>query len=94
MGEKGEIPNVYILEYPGLTVSATLRQGTQRMYSCMSFNASGTMLATVGGAPDYMLTVWDWKNERVILRYRAFGQVGNASSRIYVCYIYKYVCIL
>ena len=28
----------------------------------------------MGSAPDYMLTVWDWKNEQVILRSKAFSQ--------------------
>jgi hypothetical protein len=32
------------------------------------------MLATVGSSPDYMLTVWDWLDEKVILKSKAFGQ--------------------
>ena len=32
------------------------------------------MIATVGSNPDYMLTVWDWIEEKVILKSKAFGQ--------------------
>lgn len=32
------------------------------------------MIATVGSSPDYMLTVWDWKQEKIILRSKAFSQ--------------------
>eukprot|EP00501_MAST-03F_sp_TOSAG23-6_P001482 GSMAST32.ASY1.ANO1.1540.1 assembled CDS len=57
-------PNVYIYQYPSLKV--------KRVY--------GTKLATVGSAPDYMLTVWDWMAEKVILRTKAFSQeVFNVS---------------
>ena len=34
----------------------------------------GTLLASVGGFPDYMLTVWDWEKESVVLRSKAFSQ--------------------
>ena len=32
------------------------------------------MLASVGGDPDYMLTLWDWKKESTVLRSKAFSQ--------------------
>jgi hypothetical protein len=38
------------------------------------FSPDGKMLASVGGDPDYMLTQWDWKNERIVLRSKAFSQ--------------------
>ena len=34
----------------------------------------GKLLASVGGNPDYMLTVWDWKKESIVLRSKAFSQ--------------------
>lgn len=38
------------------------------------------MLATVGSAPDFMLTIWNWEQEKINLRYKAFGQdVFNVS---------------
>lgn len=40
----------------------------------MDFTVTGEKLASVGQAPDYMLTVWDWAKEKVILHCKAFGQ--------------------
>ena len=44
-------------------------------YSDLNFNTNGDKLASVGQDPDFMLTVWDWKSESVILRSKAFSQV-------------------
>lgn len=74
VGEKGEQPNVYIYEYPSGKLYRILRKGTEKMFSCMCWSASGKMLATVGSSPDFMLTVWDWMDEKVILKSKAFGQ--------------------
>ena len=40
----------------------------------MDFNRDGTLLASVGSAPDYMLTLWTWSQEQVILKSKAFSQ--------------------
>ena len=37
-------------------------------YSAVNFSGDGEKLATVGSFPDYMLTVWDWNREQIILR--------------------------
>ena len=74
VGEKGQGPNIYIYKYPALEVFKVLRQGTERSYADLCFSPSGDKLASVGGAPDYLLTVWDWKMEAVVLRSKAFGQ--------------------
>lgn len=31
-------------------------------------------MASLGGAPDYTLTVWDWVNQRVVLKNKAMSQ--------------------
>lgn len=31
-------------------------------------------MASVGGSPDFMLTVWDWEREKIVLRSKAFSQ--------------------
>lgn len=74
MAEKGIKPNVNIFEYPSLKLHRILRDGTEEAYSHLDFSPKGDKLASVGSAPDYMLTVWDWKNELVILRSKAFSQ--------------------
>ena len=55
----------------------TLEKGTVSQYSALSFDKEGQKLASVGGSPDYMLTIWDWENQTTLLRTKAFGQVGN-----------------
>ncbi|XP_060756826.1 cilia- and flagella-associated protein 44-like [Neoarius graeffei] len=74
VAEKGEQPDIIIYEYPSLQPYRTLRGGTCKAYSCVNFNNDGTLLASVGGATDYMLTLWDWNQEQVVLRYKAFSQ--------------------
>lgn len=50
-----------------------LRKGTETLYSHIEFSVSGTKLASVGGHPDFTITVWDWINQRVILKAKAFS---------------------
>jgi hypothetical protein len=78
VAEKGDSPNVYVYEYPSLKVVRILRKGTERAYSDVNFSADGELLATVGAAPDYLLTVWEWKLERMVLRTKAFAQEVSA----------------
>ncbi|XP_048348373.1 cilia- and flagella-associated protein 44 [Sphaerodactylus townsendi] len=74
VGEKGWKPNMIIYEYPSLRPYRVLKGGTEEAYAFADFNRSGTMIATVGSSPDYMLTVWDWKQEKIVLRSKAFSQ--------------------
>lgn len=48
--------------------------GTEEAYVFGDFNNAGTLLASVGSSPDYMLTIWDWKQEKIVLRSKAFSQ--------------------
>lgn len=74
VAEKGNKPNINIFEYPSLKLHRILHEGTEEAYANLDFSPKGDKLASVGSAPDYMLTVWDWKNEQVILRSKAFSQ--------------------
>uniref|UniRef100_W5L5L2 Cilia- and flagella-associated protein 44 n=1 Tax=Astyanax mexicanus TaxID=7994 RepID=W5L5L2_ASTMX len=74
VAEKGEQPNIIIYEYPSLRPYRILRGGTGQAYSYLDFNRDGTLLASVGSAPDYLLTLWDWRQEQVMLRSKAFSQ--------------------
>ncbi|TPX71174.1 hypothetical protein SpCBS45565_g01378 [Spizellomyces sp. 'palustris'] len=69
-----ESPNIYIFEYPSLQLYRVLRQGAERGFSDICFNNQGDKLASVGMDPDYMLTIWDWKQEKIVLRSKAFSQ--------------------
>ncbi|XP_009328783.1 PREDICTED: WD repeat-containing protein 52 [Pygoscelis adeliae] len=74
VGEKGKKPNLIIYDYPSLRPYRILRGGTEKAYVFGDFNNAGTLLASVGSSPDYMLTIWDWKQEKIVLRAKAFSQ--------------------
>ena len=49
--------------------------GTEAVYSHLDFApGEGRLMASVGGSPDFMLTVWDWERESIVLRSKAFSQ--------------------
>ncbi|XP_040195062.1 cilia- and flagella-associated protein 44 [Rana temporaria] len=74
VAEKGHKPNIILYEFPSLKPFRILRGGTEEAYTFVDFNMSGTLLASVGSSPDYMLTIWDWKQEKIMLRLKAFSQ--------------------
>ena len=51
-----------------------LRKGTERSYSNICFSQIGNRIASVGSAPDFQLCVWDWMQERILLKAKAFSQ--------------------
>lgn len=74
VAEKGEWPRITIMEYPSLKVYRVLRKGTERSYSNISFNKSGQSLASVGSYPDFNICIWNWKQETLVLKAKAFAQ--------------------
>ncbi|KAJ3258529.1 Cilia- and flagella-associated protein 44 [Boothiomyces macroporosus] len=67
-------PSIYIYTYPSMTLFRVLKGGAERGYSDISFNSQGTKLASVASDPDFMLTIWNWKEEAILLRSKAFSQ--------------------
>ncbi|KAF5842039.1 hypothetical protein DUNSADRAFT_9608 [Dunaliella salina] len=67
-------PNIYIYSYPDLKLRRVLQNGTERAYSSLAFNERGDQLASVGTWPDYLLTLWSWETEAIVLRSKAFSQ--------------------
>ncbi|XP_071957578.1 cilia- and flagella-associated protein 44-like isoform X2 [Antedon mediterranea] len=74
VAEKGVMPNINIYEFPSLKLYRILREGTETAYAHIDFNPSGSLLASVGSSPDFMLTVWNWADEVIMLRSKAFSQ--------------------
>ncbi|KAF3702324.1 Cilia- and flagella-associated protein 44 [Channa argus] len=48
--------------------------GTEEAYSFVDFNRDGSLLASMGSAPDYMLMLWNWRQEEVVLSCKAISQ--------------------
>jgi WD40 repeat protein len=67
-------PNIYIYSYPEFKICHILKGGAEKGYSDLSFNSSGTKLASIAKDPDYMLTIWNWKESQILLRSKAFSQ--------------------
>ncbi|KAJ3110143.1 Cilia- and flagella-associated protein 44 [Phlyctochytrium bullatum] len=67
-------PLIYIFEYPGMKLFKVLKGGAVRGFADLAFNSNGDKLASLGSDPDYMLTLWDWNAEMVVLRSKAFSQ--------------------
>jgi WD40 repeat protein len=68
-------PNIYIYEYEGLRLYRILRKGTEKGYASVKFSPHNkSHLAALGMFPDYLLSVWDWRNERLLLKCKAYGQ--------------------
>ena len=64
VGAEGAPPAAYLYEYPSLRLYRVLRHGTERAYTAVCFNVAGDKVASVGAFPDFMLTVWNWKQAR------------------------------
>lgn len=80
VAEKGDSPNIYIYEYPSLKLYRVLCKGTEQKYAHVEFSKTGEKLVSLGGAPDYTITVWNWKAERVILKAKAYSQAVYRAS--------------
>ena len=74
VGNKGFQPKIYIYNYPDMTIAKVLTGGAERGYASLSFNAEGDKLASVATSPDYILTIWEWQEEKLGLHTKAFGQ--------------------
>ena len=68
VAEKGSSPNIYIYEYPSIKLYRVLRKGTTNYYTSLDFSLSGERLASVGGDPDYQLSIWDWRQLHLLYR--------------------------
>ena len=74
VAEKGDFPNIYIYEYPSLKLYRILQKGTETRYAHVEFSKQGDKLVSLGGFPDFTITVWNWLAERVILKAKAYSQ--------------------
>lgn len=72
VGETGFNPNIYVYAYPDLKLAKVLQNGASKSFTCMCFSQSGQKLATVSSSPDFMLTIWDWVGERMLLHSKVF----------------------
>ncbi|XP_055610904.1 cilia- and flagella-associated protein 44 isoform X2 [Uranotaenia lowii] len=72
VGENGTNPPIIIYQYPAMTVVNILDNGTIQAYSRIDYSSDGELLVSQGCEPDYMLTVWNWREGEIILRCKSF----------------------
>lgn len=72
IAENGLKPLILIYNYPEITPISICRNGTERKYSSIDYTTDGQLMASQGGSPDYMITIWNWKNADVILKCKSF----------------------
>ncbi|KAG5669779.1 hypothetical protein PVAND_000072 [Polypedilum vanderplanki] len=85
VAENGKNPTIFIYKFPQMEIISTLTRGTKQQYSIVDYTADGELLASQGGAPDYMLTIWDWKRNEIKLRAKSFSNdVANLLFSPYI----------
>lgn len=67
-------PNIYIYSYPDMKLYRILPNGTERRYAHCEFSKTGDKLVSLGGFPDFTITVWNWQGENVVLKAKANSQ--------------------
>ncbi|EGD81535.1 hypothetical protein PTSG_02254 [Salpingoeca rosetta] len=73
VADKGDNPAITVFSYPDKRRYRVLRGGALTGFAHLCFDNTGDKLASVATAPDYRLTVWDWKEESIVLRTKAFS---------------------
>eukprot|EP00759_Apiculatamorpha_spiralis_P046826 PhF_6_TR42944/c0_g1_i1/m.65261 len=66
-------PRVLVYHNPSRKLTNTLKGGAVQGFTTCSFNVNGDKLVTVAMEPDYVITIWNWKEQLILLRNKAFG---------------------
>lgn len=72
--EKGDKPIIGIWSWPKLQLFRKLREGTDKVYASVNFSPCGRLLASQGGEPDYLITVYNWLAEMPVVRVKSHAQ--------------------
>eukprot|EP00796_Vickermania_ingenoplastis_P009060 gene9060-6358_t len=70
-------PAACVYSWPAKELQHRFEGGAAIGYRACSFNAEGNLMATVAGAPDFTLVVWDFINRSMVLRCKCFGSDVN-----------------
>ena len=70
-----EAPRVFIYQFATTKLHRILRKCSERGYVCAAFCPHNPdQLATLGAGPDFLLCVWQWRDEKIMLKCKAYGQ--------------------
>nr|XP_023020820.1 cilia- and flagella-associated protein 44-like [Leptinotarsa decemlineata] len=72
VGECGHRAIIIIYEWPSLNIVCILRGGAKHLYSNIDYSPDGELLVSQSGEPDYLITVWNWKEHKILLRNKSY----------------------
>ena len=72
-------PKILLYSWPEVKLIGELEGASEKTVSYLTFaplssSNSVDLLASVSSAPDFMLTLWNWQEEKIVLRNKAYGQ--------------------
>ncbi|XP_029043385.1 cilia- and flagella-associated protein 44 isoform X1 [Osmia bicornis bicornis] len=74
VGVNGKYPLIAIYNWPSMKIITVLEGGTTKCYSYLTYSPDGLLLASQGGEPDYYVSIWNWKESRIILQCKSYVQ--------------------
>ncbi|KAL0230189.1 hypothetical protein PCE1_003751 [Barthelona sp. PCE] len=74
IGERGAFPVIRVFSLETKEELAVLEGGAEKCYAALAFNIDSTQIVSCSGFPDYSLNVWNWRDQELLLRNRAFSQ--------------------
>ncbi|KAG5898603.1 hypothetical protein JTB14_020979 [Gonioctena quinquepunctata] len=72
VAECGHEPAIIIYEWPSLTIKCVLIGSAEHLYSNIDFSPDGELLVSQSGEPDYLITVWNWHERKILLRNKSY----------------------
>lgn len=72
LSEYGPIASVFIYKYPEMELVSLCQSDKTKYYTCVNYNAKGDLLAAQGAAPNFTLSIWDWKTSTIIIQSQSF----------------------
>ncbi|CAG9822879.1 unnamed protein product [Phaedon cochleariae] len=55
-----------------MSIICILKGGAKRLYSNMDYSPDGELLVSQSGEPDYLITVWNWREHKILLRNKSY----------------------
>lgn len=84
VAENGIAAKIYIYDDSNINIISTCSSHTEKTLLCINYDRSGELLASHGGEPDYIITIWNWRNSSVLLRSHSYpGEVKSLHFSAY-----------
>ncbi|XP_014247443.1 uncharacterized protein LOC106665503 [Cimex lectularius] len=74
VAEKGNFPDIVCYTWPDFCIISVLRGGAKHSFAGLDFSACGELMVSQSSEPDYLLTIWKWKEQQVYLSVKANNQ--------------------